>query len=88
MKQCRKGPKRFQFILFNDALVYGEKLPGAATVKYNRLIDLNQAMVTVADDTSPAFDVASAAKSFIVTCSSVYERKSSARTGKSCPTRA
>ena len=35
-KICRKKPKLFHFILFSDALVYGEEIPGTGKYVFHR----------------------------------------------------
>jgi len=78
-KVCKRKPKPFLFVLFNDVLVYGSQvaMPGInrgagkkkELFKYHRMIDLSTAQVTVCPDSAlgePQFTISSPSKSFNV----------------------
>lgn len=41
VKLCRKIPKKRWFVLFNNALIYGQKEDNANKIKFHRLLELN-----------------------------------------------
>eukprot|EP01039_Chlorochromonas_danica_P007393 gene7393-8178_t len=67
LKQCRKRYKEFQFWLFSDRLLYGEKTP-LGTYALNRQINLSKCKLTLLGENDPerqiAFIIESPAKSF------------------------
>lgn len=77
IKQCRRAPKEFYFLLFNDVLMYGQE---DATGSYNhhRIIDLRSCKVEqqqVAEGSqNAAFQILSKAKAFVVYTDSVAKR--------------
>mmetsp|Transcript_44225 Transcript_44225/g.70686 ORF Transcript_44225/g.70686 Transcript_44225/m.70686 type:complete len:701 (+) Transcript_44225:2640-4742(+) len=82
-KVCKRKPKPFRFVLFNDVLIYGSLVsmsgfnvnrttPKQQHYKYHRTIDLVNAEVCVCPDSplgEPQFQISSTVKSFkVITC--------------------
>ncbi len=68
-KMCRKGPKQYRFVLFNDCIIYGT--PSAINeqlYKLSRLIEIRR--VSVSSISEDSFQLSSPAKSFHVICPS------------------
>eukprot|EP01090_Pellita_catalonica_P004670 TRINITY_DN1448_c0_g1_i1.p1 TRINITY_DN1448_c0_g1~~TRINITY_DN1448_c0_g1_i1.p1 ORF type:complete len:697 (+),score=158.37 TRINITY_DN1448_c0_g1_i1:269-2092(+) len=66
-KLCRKIPKKREFFLFNDLLLYGEEV--LSNYRIHRCINLRQSKIVPVDDTAAhqnAFAVISSHKSFLV----------------------
>lgn len=69
LKQCRKRNKEFQFWLFTDVLLYGEKTP-LGLYALNRQLHLSKVKITMPNESVPeaqlSFVIESPAKSFKV----------------------
>ena len=74
-KRCRRGPKSFHFVLFNDWLIYGSARTyyEAGTFKYHRTIDLVSTKVMPVGFTGE-FQIKSPGKSFVVIAKSDEEK--------------
>jgi len=68
-KICRKGPKKYQFLLFNDALMYCSFIPNSQRLSFHRMLALSFVKINNLEDTSQvqfAFQISSPQKSFTV----------------------
>ena len=80
-KVCKRKPKAYLFVLFNDILIYGEPLHNLINsksgYKYHRTIELENADVYVCENSSigePQFLLSSPSKSFKIVCISKKDR--------------
>ncbi len=80
-KQCRRSTKPFEFLLFNDELVYGSAALASgntttAAVVYHRSISLDKCHVQdEPGNDGAAFQIASPAKSFVVLAASPADKR-------------
>jgi len=78
-KICRKGPKKYQFLLFNDALMYCSFIPNSTRLSFHRMLALSFVKINNVEDTPQvqfAFQITSPQKSFTVYARSIEEKQS------------
>ncbi|GBG30525.1 FYVE, RhoGEF and PH domain-containing protein 2 [Hondaea fermentalgiana] len=66
VKQSRKGFKKYDFVLFTDALMYGERDEFLQRVRHHRTMLIAYCQVREAEDDSCAFELVGREKSFRV----------------------
>lgn len=78
IKQCRRAPKDFYFLLFSDVLMYGQEDATGGTYTHHRVIDLRSCKVaeqqTAPESRHAAFQILSKAKAFVVYTDSATQR--------------
>jgi len=78
-KICRKSPKKYQFLLFNDALMYCSFIPNSTRLSFHRMLALAFVKINNVEDTPQvqfAFQITSPQKSFTVYARSIEEKQS------------
>ena len=76
VKMCRKGPKKFIFVLFNDLLIYGaQQLASSDKCTLHRKMDLGEVFVVDSGEEEKTFVLVTRGKSFVVQCKDLAEKK-------------